>query len=38
VPTPEEPQGEAITFVDGGLVVVSEGLNPPLYRIPLTTP
>jgi hypothetical protein len=28
-----EPQGEAVAFVDDGLVTVGEGVNPPLNRL-----
>jgi hypothetical protein len=28
-----EPQGEAVTFLDDGLVTVGEGVNPPLNRL-----
>lgn len=38
VPTPEEPQGEAVTFHDGRLILVSEGKNPPVYALPLGDP
>lgn len=36
IPTPEEPQGEAIGFRDGALILISEGAHPPIHRIPLT--
>jgi hypothetical protein len=28
-----EPQGEAVAFVDGGLMTLSEGVNQPLHRL-----
>ncbi len=33
VTTVPEPQGEAVAFVDDGLVTVGEGANPPLNRL-----
>ncbi|MEZ4321024.1 MAG: hypothetical protein R3F61_26330 [Myxococcota bacterium] len=35
---PVEEQGEAITFVEGGFVTVSEGKGAPLHYVPLTYP
>jgi len=38
VAPPTEPQGESISFVDGGLVTVSEGVGEPLNFIPWSAP
>jgi hypothetical protein len=35
---PTEPQGEAIAFVDGGFVTVSEGEGAPVHFVPLEGP